>query len=333
MDISRLYQFFEDQPRYRVQQAERAVFTNLIDDWQDVSTFPLEWRGRLNEEVNLKINAKLIESRVKDYTKALITLLDNNKIETVLLRHNDGRNTACLSSQVGCPLGCIFCATGQSGFKRNLTSDEIVEQAIFWNRFLKKENQRVTNVVFMGMGEPFLNYDNVLTAIRFLNQPEVCNIGARRISISTIGVLTGIKKLSEEKLQVNLAISLHAADDKLRSKIVPANEKWPLRKILTEVNQYIKKTNRRVMFEYTLIKGMNDSLPQARALARLMKKTLYMVNLIPCNYMAPFQPSDRVTIAKFKRVLEENRVAVTQRYTFGRDIEAACGQLRAREMH
>ena len=212
------------------------------------------------------------------------------------------------------------------GFKRNLLVDEIIEQVLFFKRLLKGNN-KITNIVFMGMGEPFLNYDNVLTTIKILNDPKGFNLGARHFSISTAGIIEGIEKLAFEELQINLAISLHATDDNLRSKIMPINKKYPIKKILAAVDKYIKKTNRKVMFEYIMINGINDNERQAGELAKLMKKPLYFVNLIPCNLVGDFRPSPQKKVEKFKEILKKNRVQVNQRYSFGQDILAACGQL------
>lgn len=212
-------------------------------------------------------------------------------------------------------------------FKRNLKDFEIVEQVLFFARYLKNSQERVTNVVFMGMGEPFLNYENVISAIKILNDKEGFNLGARKFSISTAGIIEGIEKLAEEKLEVNLAISLHAPDDKLRSKLMPIGKKYSIKKILETVDDYIRKTNRKVMFEYLMIKDVNDSDSLAKKLIKLMKKRLYLVNLISYNPTADFKPSSKERIQKFKSILEKAGVYVTERYRFGREIKAACGQL------
>jgi len=228
-------------------------------------------------------------------------------------------------------LGCLFCATGRMGFKRNLGTEEIIEQVLFFARYLKKENECISNVVFMGMGEPFLNYDNVIKAARIINnQKEGFGIGSRHVSISTIGITGGIEKLSEDPLQINLAISLHAANNELRSKIVPANKKYSIEKIMASVKKYLAKTGRKVMFEYIMIKGLNDSPNHAKELATLVKKLdkkLYMVNLISYNRTGIFDASAQETIKKFKDILRKEGIEVTQRYKFGQDIKAACGQL------
>ncbi len=228
-------------------------------------------------------------------------------------------------------MNCIFCATGETGFKKNLTSSEIIQQVLFFARLLKKDNQRVDNVVFMGMGEPFLNYENVMEAIKMLNnQKWGMSIGSRHISISTVGIIEGIKKMTREPLQLNLAISLHAPNNELRSKIVPANKKYPVEKILEATDKYLESTGRKVMFEYIMIKDLNDSEECAKELAGLLKKMksrLWFVNLIPCNDNVGFKPSSPEQIIKFRKTLENLRVMSTQRYSFGDDIKAACGQL------
>lgn len=315
------------EPAYRLKQIKGVLFQDLIGDWSQAQVLPLELRERLNKEFPVSIQGDIAAFKSKDNLKVLIILKDGLKIESVLMRHNDGRNTVCVSSQVGCPLGCLFCATGKIGFKRNLDAWEIVQQVLFFARLLKKENKKVSNVVFMGMGEPFLNYDNVLSAIRILNDKEGLNIGARHLSISTAGLIEGIERLAKENLEINLAISLHAPTDGLRGRLMPVAKKYSLQKILAAVDNYLAITRRRVMFEYVMIKDFNDSLPQARALARLMKKPLYFVNLISFNATGDLKPSSRETIKKFKEVLEKEGVFVTQRYRFGQDIKAACGQL------
>ena len=320
------------EPLFRLKQAQKAVFQDLIEDWQEAAVLPLALRQRLAKECSLSIRADAVVSSDKRTVKALITLTDGLKIETVLMRY-PGRNTVCVSSMVGCPLKCEFCATGQMGFKRNLTVDEIIEQVLFFNRYLKKEDRRVNSVVFMGMGEPFLNYDNVMEAIKILNDKDKFNIGARHISISTVGIVEGIKKFSENPLQINLAISLHAADDTLRSKIMPINKKYPLKEVFKAVEDYLEKTSRQVMFEYTMIRGVNDSLDQAQKLAKLLsrfKKSLFVVNLILYNPTGVFSPSLPSTLKIFKEALERDKIKVTERYRFGKDIKAACGQLVAK---
>ncbi|MFQ6049861.1 MAG: 23S rRNA (adenine(2503)-C(2))-methyltransferase RlmN [Candidatus Paceibacterales bacterium] len=327
MDLAQLEEVLKGEPTFRLKQVKRVLYRDLIKDWSKATILPLALRQELKEKCKIAIEAKTFTSKDKRAVKALIALKNGLKVESVLMRHRDKRNTVCVSSQVGCLLGCVFCATGQIGFKRNLGALEIIEQVLFFARYLKKKRDKVTNVVFMGMGEPFLNYENVLSAIRILNDKEGFNLGARRFSISTVGIIEGIKKLTREKLEVNLAISLHAPDNALRSKIMPINKKYPLRKVLKAVDSYIKKTRRRVMFEYIMIKGVNDSDRHAQKLAKLMKRPLCFVNLISYNPTGVFEPSLPQRIKKFKEVLEREGIAATQRYRFGEDIEAACGQL------
>ncbi|MDP3052634.1 MAG: 23S rRNA (adenine(2503)-C(2))-methyltransferase RlmN [bacterium] len=327
MDLIQFKKLFEKEPKYRLEQAQKALFKDLIQNWQEAMALPLILREELDKKCPIEISAKTFVSKDKNAIKALIALKDDLKIETVLMRHKDKRNTVCVSSQVGCLLNCSFCATGKLGFKRNLEVWEIIEQVLFFARYLKKDKERVASVVFMGMGEPFLNYENVIEAIKILNNEEGFNLGARHFSISTIGIVEGIEKLAEEGLQINLAVSLHAPDDKLRSKLMPINKKYSIKKILNAVDDYIKKTRRRVMFEYIMIKNLNDSEKQAEKLAELIKRPLCFVNLIPCNFTGIFEPSLPSKIKRFKEILEKEGVTVTQRHSFGQDIEGACGQL------
>ena len=327
MDINKLNEILKDEPSYRLKQIKRSLFIDLINDWQQATTLSKELREKLSQNLPISIEGESLVSGDKKTIKSLITLEDGQKIETVLMRHKDKRNTVCLSSQIGCSLACEFCATGKLGFKRNLTSSEIVMQLLFFARLLSKEGERVTNAVFMGMGEPFLNYDNVLEAIRIINNKDGLNIGARRISISTAGIIEGIERLTKEKLQINLAISLHAASDDLRSKLMPINKKYPINKVLSAVKDYTKKTRRRVMFEYIMINGINDKEKDANALAKIMRNEFYFVNLISYNPTGIFKPSSGMKIKRFKELLETKSISVTQRYRFGDNIDAACGQL------
>lgn len=333
MDLSNLEKVLELEPKYRVKQANEAIYKKLISDWEEATFFTKSLREKLNIECPLKITADVLVSKKEDSVKAKITLKDGLQVETVLMRHEDGRNTVCVSCQVGCPLGCLFCATGKMGFKRNLITEEILEQVIFFDRLLKIEDLKVTNVTFMGMGEPFLNYDNVLGAVKILNDAKYFNIGVRSISISTAGIIEGINKLSNEPLHVNLAISLHAPNNKLRSQLMPISKKYPLDKVLKAVDDYIEKTKRKVMFEYVLIKDVNDSDECAKELVELMKKKLYFVNLILYNETPPsagqagiYKASETKRVEKFRMILENAKVRYTQRYRFGDDIQAACGQ-------
>jgi len=331
MNLDNLSKVLKNEPDYRARQIKKAIFVNLIDSWSQATVLPLALREKLKKECPLYISAEIFYSKDEKTAKALIALSDGLKIESVLMRHKDGRNTACVSSQAGCPLGCLFCATGKSGFKRNLNSSEIAEQVLFFARYLKKQNEKITNIVFLGMGEPFLNYNSVISAIKTLNNREGFNLGARHFSISTVGIVEGIEKLAEEKMEINLAISLHAPNDELRSKIIPVNKKYPITKIILAVDEYIKRTGRRVMFEYIMIKNLNDSDKQALELAKLAKRPLCFLNLISYNATGIFEPSSPKRIGDFKNILEKKGVSVTQRYKFGQEISAACGQLAGRQ--
>jgi len=324
MNLSLIEQKLSSEPKYRIKQVHKLIFQDLIEDWDKASVLPLALREELKKECPLEIKHKMFDEG--DTLKALIELEDGLKIESVLMKHTDNRSTVCVSSQVGCPLACSFCATGTMGLKRNLTAEEIVMQVLLFSRVCK-----VTNIVFMGMGEPFLNYDNVIMAIRMLNSAEYFNIGSRKISVSTSGIIEGIEKFMNEDLQVNLSISLHAPNDELRSRLMPVNKKHHLSDVLAVVDKYILKTNRKVMFEYLMIEGENDSLACAHELALLMKKPLYMVNLIVYNPTGKFKASSASTIKKFKDYLEHEGIFTTQRYEFGRGIKAACGQLVTEE--
>ncbi len=329
MNLEKLEKILADEPAFRLKQAREAVFSKLIENWDEATNLPAALREKLNQEVPLQINIKSFVSADRETIKFLITLEDGFKIESVLMRHEE-RNTVCVSSEVGCPLACAFCATGKMGFKRNLKVEEIIEQVLCSARFLKKEKQKVDSVVFMGMGEPFLNYENVLAAIKILNDLNGFGIGARHISISTAGVVEGIRKLSKESMQINLAISLHAPNDKLRNEIMPIGKKYSIKKIMAAVGEYLETTDRKVMFEYLMIKNFNDRPEHARELAALLSalpRNLIFVNLILYNPTGIFEPSKKETVIKFKEILRRARINVTERYRFGRGVKGACGQL------
>ena len=334
MNLEKLNGILKDEPKFRYAQINKALWQEAISSWEEASSLPKALREKLTADCPLEIKAEVFKSKTGPKSiKALIALDDEEIIETVLIRQKEARNTVCVSSQVGCPLGCAFCATGMGGFSRSLTAEEIVEQVLFWVRYLKLEGkgEKIDNLVFMGMGEPFLNYSEFIKAVKFLNNPETFNIGARRMSVSTVGITEGIKRLAGEQLQINLAISLHAAFDDLRRSLMPIAKKYSLHDILRTVDNYITKTGRRVMFEYLMIKGVNDTDKDALELASLMKKPLYMVNLIPYNATGKFRPSDRERIDAFKKILEDNGVPTTIRLSFGSGIEAACGQLKGKK--
>jgi 23S rRNA (adenine2503-C2)-methyltransferase len=326
MNWTGIQQALQTEPAYRIKQVQKALFVDLVDSWDKVTVLPKALRETLSADFPLTIDAQTFVS--EDGTaKALITLSDGNKIETVLMRHSSGRNTVCVSSLVGCPMGCTFCATASMGLVRKLTADEIVMQVLFFARYLQSEQTRVGSVVFMGMGEPFLNYEAVMDSIHILHDPLMCNIGARHISISTCGILEGIERLSNEDLPVNLAISLHSSNDEVRSQLMPIAKTYPLLKLMEVVKDYIHKTNRKVMFEYLLVKDVNDSDEHAKELAKLLKGQLCMVNLISYNETGKYTATSEKQINHFKSLLKERGIEASIRFRFGRDIEGACGQL------
>ena len=328
MDLSRLKEILEKEPKFRYKQVYEAVYKQFISSWKEARNVPKALIEKLEESCPLEIEAEISESRNKDTVKAGVDF-GNETVETVLMRYK-GRNTVCVSTQVGCNMGCDFCATGKLGLTGNLSYLEMVQQVLLFERYLKDKEEKVTNVVFMGMGEPMVNYEEVIKAVRFLNDPDFFNIGARKISISTVGVVEGIKKLAKEDLQVNLAVSLNAASDDLRGSLMPINERYNISKLLDAVADYIEKTHREVMIEYIMLQEVNDSVNQAYKLASLLKERLgshFKVNLIEFNPTQGYKGSSPQQIEKFRGVLESQGVKVIQRYKFGRDIKAACGQL------
>jgi 23S rRNA (adenine2503-C2)-methyltransferase len=327
MQWNTIREALSSEPKFRLKQVQKAVFVDLVDTWDAVSVLPKSMREKLAHECPLTIQAEQLASPDGGTVKALITLHDGARIETVLMRHGDGRNTVCVSTLVGCPMGCTFCATGTMGMLRKLTADEILMQVLYFARYLKPEGARVGSVVCMGMGEPFLNYEAVMEAIRALHDKDMCNIGARHISISTCGILDGIQRLAREELPVNLAISLHGSNDAVRAQLMPIARTYPIHTLLATVDEYIAQTHRKVMFEYLLVEGINDSEVHARELAVLMKRKLYMVNLISYNPTGKYTASSEECINRFRDILKKAGVEVTIRYRFGRDIEGACGQL------
>lgn len=323
---------FIGQKKYRATQIFKWIYEKRVTNFDEMSDVSLSFREFLKDNYTLdkpKIFKKQVSS---DGTiKLLLELKDGNKIETVLMRYNYG-NVACVSSEVGCNMGCCFCASGLLKKKRELTVDELVGQVLVLDDLLKSENKRVTHVVVMGTGEPFDNYDNVLDFIRILNHPHGLAIGARHITVSTCGIVDKIKRYAHEGLQINLAISLHAPNDQLRNKIMPINFKYNLTELMEAVKYYEKVANRRVTFEYILLKGVNDSKENALELVNLIKGTLAYVNLIPFNPVEElkYKRSDSKTVHQFLDILMKNNVTATIRKEFGTDIDAACGQLRAK---
>ncbi len=319
---------------YRLDQLYRAAAKELVDGVDAVTTLPKELRATLSAEgFSLDSVEPVVIQRSRDgqTTKGLFRLHDGNEVEAVLMEHHGDRNTVCISSQAGCAYACTFCSTGQAGFTRNLSATEIFDQARYFAKQLARDGRKVTNIVFMGMGEPFANYENVMGAVALLNDPNGFGLGHRHITISTVGLVDKIDHFAAEHTQVNLAISLHAPTDATRSTIMPVNRKFSTDELMAAVERYIAATKRKVFFEYVMLAGVNDSDEHARELAKRMRGPLYHVNLIPYNSTpdALLRGSDDERIWAFAKLLEGRGVAVTVRTPMGRDIAAACGQLRA----
>lgn len=319
---------------YRLAQLYRAATRELVCDLDAVTTWPKELRSALGAEgFGLEGVVPVAEQRSSDgqTTKVLFRLADGAEIESVLMEHHHERNTVCVSSQAGCAYACAFCATGQAGFSRNLEATEIFDQARFFAARLARDGRKVTNIVLMGQGEPLANMDAVMGAIALLNDPHGFGLGQRHITISTVGLVPQIDRFADAGIQVNLAISLHAPSDEVRGRIMPVNRRYPIAVLMAAVERYIAKTNRKVFFEYVMLAGINDGPEHAHQLARLMRGPLYHVNLIPYNATPDpaLQSSQERQIWDFAALLEEHGVAVTVRTPMGRDIAAACGQLRS----
>lgn len=318
------------QPSFRVNQIWSGVYKNFWSKPEEFFNIPKTLRDQLLDlfEFQPMIPIQSLKSNDNETEKILFTLQDQKAIETVLMKY-DQRRTLCISTQAGCAMGCVFCATGQMGFKRHLTAGEIVEQVLFYARQLKANGEKVTNIVLMGMGEPFHNYDATMKAIDILGDPNGFGLGARRFTISTVGLVPMIRRFADEERQVNLAISLHAVDDSERSSLMPVNKKYPIHDIIDACKYYLEKTNRRITFEWALIAGKNDSEQTAQKLANLLKGLICHVNAIPLNPTSQsiYQASDKEQTIKFQKVLEKNGIPCTIRLRRGIDIQAGCGQL------
>lgn len=323
-------------PKFRSKQLYQWIHEKEVFSFDEMKNLPKDLRSFLAEHSVLKRGKKVAESVSADKETIKFLLdFDGDPIETVLMRYNRktarDRNTLCISTQVGCAMGCKFCATGQGGLKRNLTTGEIVDQVNYANAYLKEiGEQPISNVVYMGMGEPLANYDALLKSIRILNDAK--KIGMRRISVSTCGLIPEIEQLKNEDLQLTLAISLHSAKDDIRTQLMPINKKYPLHELMPVLDQYIEKTGRRITVEYALFDHVNDSKEDAVALAKQLKNKLYHVNIVPGNPVDGTnlkEPSGE-RIYSFVSELEKASVPVSIRESKGRDIDGACGQLRAK---
>ena len=319
---------------YRLKQIYRAATKELLEGVDAVTTLPKELRAALTQRgLAFSSIEPVVVQRSHDAhtTKGLFRLRDGNEVEAVLMEHRGERTTVCISSQAGCAFACAFCSTGQAGFTRNLESTEIFDQARFFARELATRGKKITNIVFMGMGEPFHNYDAVMGAVALLNDAHGFGLGHRHITISTVGLVDRIDAFAQEGLQVNLAISLHAPSDDVRNTFMPVNRRYNTGQLLDACDRYVKTTNRKVFFEYVMLAGVNDTDECANQLAALMRGHLYHVNLIPYNSTpdGPFVGTTDESIWKFAAILDAAGVPTTVRHNMGRDIAAACGQLRA----
>ena len=337
-----------NEPAYRAKQIWQGLYQHLYNSPEQFSNLPKSLREKMKDHFTFSpFTVKTYLDSSDGFTrKTLFELPDGNLIEAVLMRYGDpadnpqivgsptgrgakNRRTLCISTQAGCAMGCVFCATGQMGFKRNLSSGEIVAQVMYYARMLKDVNESVTNIVYMGMGEPFHNYDNTMESLDRLNDPEGFNFGARRFTISTVGLVPQIRRFADEKRQVNLAISLHAAEDDERLAIMPVNRRYKIQDVIDACKYYVEQTGRRVTFEWALISGVNDTPEVAKRLASRLRGLLCHVNAIPLNPTLGYQgrATDPQRAAAFKETLEQAGIPCTIRMRRGIDIQAGCGQL------
>lgn len=338
LDFTELDSVFQELglPAYRSRQVWSGLYQNLWKHPDEFTSLPLDLRRTLGEKFSFShlvptINLHSIDRETR---KTLFKTTSSQPIETVLM-HYSTRRTLCISTQAGCAMGCVFCATGQMGFHGHLSSGEIVEQVLFYARSLRQTDEQLTNVVIMGMGEPFHNYDATLQAVDRLNDKQGFNFGARRFTISTVGIIPAIERFTKEHRQVNLAVSLHAADDVLRDTLLPVNRRYPLRQLMKACEEYVNQTNRRITFEWALIQDVNDTLEQAVKLSKLLQIfrrgniALCHVNIIPLNPTKKYTglATTRDRAEAFRTQLEKNGIPCTIRVRRGIDINAGCGQL------
>lgn len=318
------------QPTYRAKQVWSAIYQQFINHTDEITTLSKNLRGQLADTFDFIAlePVRTIESADGQTVKTLFKLRDGQFIEAVLMYY-DERRTLCISSQSGCGMGCTFCATGQMGFRRNLTSGEIVAQVLYYARYLAQTGDQVTNIVMMGMGEPFHNFDNVMEALNRLNDPEAFGLGARRITLSTVGLIPKIIEFADLNTQYNLAISLHSVNNELRASMMPVSKKFTVSKLLAACRYYVNQTSRRITFEYALIDGVNDSVEDAEALSKAIRGMICHVNLIPLNPTKGFRKEGTRAnqVSAFAQVLENHNIPVTVRMRRGIEIGAGCGQL------
>ncbi len=336
LSAAELVTLFTEQglKEFQARQVIDWVYNKGVLDWDAMSNLSKELRLKLPTLIKLSVLelVRIQDSEDQETYKFLWKMRDGRHVESVLICAGD-RRTVCVSSQVGCPAKCAFCASGKEGFVRNLRPAEILEQVVKINAWLQAKEERVSHVVYMGMGEPLKNYDSVIKSIRLLGETDLLNLSERRITVSTVGIVEGIKRLATEGLKVNLVLSLHAPNQKIRLKIIPYARKYPLEDILKAMDEYSRKTKRDITFEYTLIAGINDHPDHAHELAHLLHGKQCTVNLIPYNPVAGLRLKrpDKKAVKQFRSVLFGSRIVNTCRYTKGEDIAAACGQLAMQE--
>lgn len=318
--------------KYRATQIFEWIYRYRVNDFEQMTNLSKKGIEILKENFIIdSLEIKKCQISLDGTRKYLFGLSDGKMVETVLMRHNYG-NSICVSTQVGCSMGCAFCASGELGKVRNLTLSELVLQVLMVQKDLDKENERISNIVVMGTGEPFDNYENLKRFLQVVNYPKGLEIGARHITVSTCGIVPKIKEFAEFPLQINLAISLHAPNNEIRDQIMKINHRYKIEEIIDAINYYLQKTSRRVTFEYILLKGINDSETCAKELCKLLRNTLCYVNLIPYNEVStkPFKQVTHDEAENFFAILKKNGLNATLRAEHGADIDAACGQLRAK---
>lgn len=332
LDLADIVGYMESwgEPPYRAVQVWQGLYRSLYTSPLEYPNLPKSLREKMAGAFNFSgvLPIRFVESKDRQTRKTLFRTPAGGSIEAVLMRY-DKRRTLCISSQIGCAMGCVFCATGQMGFRGQLSSGQIVAQVIYYARLLREQSLAPTNIVVMGMGEPFHNYDNTMKAIDRLNDPQGFNFGARRFTVSTVGLVPQIRRFADERRQVNLAVSLHAADDALRLSMMPINQKYSVEDVLDACRYYVDKTGRRVTFEWALIQGVNDTIDQAEVLAKKLRGLLCHVNAIPLNPTKDFSgtATTRARAESFKAALERLGIPCTVRLRRGIDIHAGCGQL------
>ena len=322
------------EPAYRAGQILDWLYAKRVTDFEGMTNLPKELRRKLSEHFRFAVLEEITKLTSRDGTvKYLFGLFDGHAVETVVMRHQYGISL-CVTTQVGCRMGCTFCASTLGGLKRNLTAGEIVAQAVHAQRMLDASGERIGSIVVMGSGEPFENYEATKAFLTIMTHEKGMNIGQRHVTVSTSGLVPKIREFADWNTQINLAVSLHAPNNELRSKLMPINRKYPLPELLDACRYYIAKTGRRITFEYALINGVNDRPEHAEELGDVLKGMLCHVNLIPVNYVPErnYVRTSREDIFNFKRILESKRINTTIRREQGHDIAAACGQLRAKYM-